>query len=124
MKRTRSFVARCQPGALPLSARRRVPPWAASRSRLGLPATLCAAGLLLLDAIVPDTAAACAVCFGAAQEEAVRGLQAGILLLLGMVALVFAGFGAFLLAARRRIARRAAAQPPAGDALPGGLLSD
>ncbi len=73
----------------------------------------CAAGLLLLGAIIPDTAAACAVCFGAAQEEAVQGLQAGILLLLGMVALVFAGFGAFLLAARRRIRRLAAHSPEA-----------
>ena len=80
----------------------------ACRPGFALPVTLCAAGLLLLDAVNPDTAAACAVCFGAAQSEAVRGLQAGILLLLGMVALVFAGVGAFLLAARRRIRRLAA----------------
>ena len=85
-----------------------------ARPRLPLPATLCGAGLLLLlGAIVPDTAAACAVCLGAAQEEAVQGLQAGILLLLGMVALVFAGFGAFLLAARRRIRRLAINSPEA-----------
>ena len=96
----------------------------ACRPRFALPVTLCVAGFLLLDVLGPDTAAACAVCFGAAQEEAVRGLQAGILLLLGMVALVFAGFGAFLIAAWRRIARRAAAHPAAGDALPGGLPSD
>ena len=74
---------------------------------------LCAAGFLVLGAIVPDNAAACAVCFGAAQEEAVQGLQAGILLLLGMVALVFAGFGAFLFAARRRIRRLATHSPEA-----------
>ena len=80
----------------------------ACRPGLALPVTLCSAGLVLLDAINPDTAAACAVCFGAAQSEAVRGLQAGILLLLGMVMLVFAGVGAFLLAARRRIRRLAA----------------
>ena len=85
----------------------------ACRSRCALPLMLCAAGLLLLDAIRPDTAAACAVCFGAAQEEAVRGLQAGILFLLGMVALVFAGVGAFLLAARRRIRRLALHSPEA-----------
>lgn len=90
------------------------------RSRFTLPVALCAAGFLLVDALAPDTAAACAVCFGAAQEEVVQGLQAGILLLLGMVALVFAGVGAFLLAARRRIARGAAPHPPAGAALPGG----
>ena len=80
----------------------------ACRPGVALPVTLCTAGLLLLDAINPDTAAACAVCFGAAQSEAVRGLQAGILLLLGMVVLVFAGVGAFVLAARRRIRRLAA----------------
>ena len=34
-----------------------------------------------------------------------QGLQAGILLLLGMVGLVFAGMGAFLIAARRRVRR-------------------
>ena len=84
---------------------RRLPP--------ALPVMLCAAGLLLADALNPDTAAACAVCFGAAQEEAVRGLQAGILLLLGMVALVFAGVGAFLLAARRRIRQLAMHTPEA-----------
>ena len=83
------------------------------RSRFTLPVALCAAGFLLLDALAPDSAAACAVCFGAAQEEAVQGLQAGILLLLGMVALVFAGVGAFLLAARRRIRRLALHSPEA-----------
>jgi len=113
MKRLRSFVAPCRPGAAPLPVRRRVAPPGVSRARVGLPVVPCAAGLLLLDAIIPDTAAACAVCFGAAQEEAVQGLQAGILLLLGMVALVFAGVGAFLLAARRRIRRLAINSPEA-----------
>ena len=82
------------------------------RSRLAAAAS-CAAGLLLLGAILPESAAACAVCFGAAQSEAVQGLQAGILLLLGMVALVFAGVGGFLLAARRRIRRLAMNSPEA-----------
>ena len=113
MERMCSFVALFRPGAWPLSVRRRVPPRAASGARRGLPVVPCAAGLLLLGAIVPDTAAACAVCFGAAQEEAVQGLQAGILLLLGMVALVFAGVGAFLIAARRRIRRLAVHSPEA-----------
>ena len=85
----------------------------ACRSSFALPVMLCVAGFLLLDVIGPDTAAACAVCFGAAQEEAVQGLQAGILLLLGMVALVFAGVGAFLIAARRRIRRLAMHSPEA-----------
>ena len=85
----------------------------ACRSSFALPVMLCVAGFLLLDAMGPESAAACAVCFGAAQEEAVQGLQAGILLLLGMVALVFAGVGAFLLAARRRIRRLAVHSPEA-----------
>ena len=74
-------------------------------SRTAPRVAVAAVGLLLLGTIVPATAAACTVCFGAAQSEAVQGLQAGILLLLAMVALVFAGVGAFLLAARRRIRR-------------------
>ena len=86
---------------------------AGRRPRPALPVALCVAGLLLLDALLPDTAAACAVCFGAAQEEAVQGLQAGILLLLGTVVLVFAGVGGFLLAARRRIRRLALHSPEA-----------
>ena len=113
MRRVCSFAAPCRTGAAPLSVRRRAPLPAACRSRRGLPVLLCAAGFLLLGAIIPDTAAACAVCFGAAQEEAVQGLQAGILLLLGMVALVFAGVGAFLLAARRRIRQMAINSPEA-----------
>ena len=79
----------------------------ACRPGLALPVTLCSAGLLLLDAINPDTAAACAVCFGAAQSEAVRGLQAGILLLLGMVVAGVRRCG-------RVPARRAAAHPASG----------
>ena len=63
------------------------------------------AAVWLLAALTPQPAAACAVCFGTADPAAMEGLQAGILLLLGMVALVFAGVGGFLLAARRRIQR-------------------
>ena len=75
------------------------------------PAALAAAALLA--ALAPQPAAACAVCIGAAEPAAMQGLQAGILLLLGMVGLVFAGVGAFLIAARRRIQR--AARPADGD---------
>ena len=55
--------------------------------------------------LAPHPAAACAVCFGAAEGAEAAGLRAGILLLLGMVALVFAGVGGFLVAARRRLQR-------------------
>ena len=63
------------------------------------------AAVWLFAALTPQPAAACAVCFGSADPASLEGLQAGILLLLGMVALVFAGVGGFLLAARRRIQR-------------------
>ena len=87
------------------------------RASRTVPVAVAAAGFLLLGAVAPDTAVACTVCFGATQSEAVQGLQAGILLLLAMVALVFAGVGAFLLAARRRIRRLPAhGDPPLGDA--------
>ena len=68
-----------------------------------LPAAV--AGIWLLHALAPRPAAACAVCFGAADAAAVQGLQAGILLLLAMVGVVFAGVGGFLFAAWRRIQR-------------------
>ena len=68
-----------------------------------LPAAGAAVGLLSLLAAPP--AAACAVCMGAAESASMQGLQAGILLLLGMVGLVFAGVGAFVFAARRRLQR-------------------
>lgn len=77
---------------------RRIP-----RSRYALPAAT--AAVWLFAALTPQPAAACAVCFGTADPASMEGLQAGILLLLGMVALVFAGVGGFLLAARRRIQR-------------------
>lgn len=74
-----------------------------ARRRAALPAAGAAGWLLSVLAAPP--AAACAVCFGAAEPAAMQGLQAGILLLLGMVGLVFAGMGAFLIAARRRVRR-------------------
>ena len=75
----------------------------ACRRLPALPAAV--AGIWLLHALAPRPAAACAVCFGAADAAAVQGLQAGILLLLAMVGVVFAGVGGFLFAAWRRIQR-------------------
>lgn len=74
-----------------------------ARRLAALPAAGAAGWLLSVLAAPP--AAACAVCFGAAEPAAMQGLQAGILLLLAMVGLVFAGMGAFLIAARRRVQR-------------------
>lgn len=83
--------------------------------RGSLPAAGAAVGLLSLLAAPP--AAACAVCMGVADSASMQGLQAGILLLLALVGLVFAGVGAFLLAARRRLRRLRLAGGPA-EALP------
>ena len=65
------------------------------------------AAVLLSAVLAPHPVAACAVCFGAAESETIAGLQAGILLLLVIVGVVFAGVGAFLVAARRRVRRLA-----------------
>ena len=75
----------------------------AAGRRPALPAAGAAVGLLSL--LVAPPAAACAVCMGAAESASMQGLQAGILLLLGMVGLVFAGVGAFVFVARRRLRR-------------------
>ena len=85
---------RVMDGRAPTRRTRRLP---------ALPAAL--AGVWLVAALAPPPAAACAVCFGGADPATMQGLQAGILLLLAMVAVVFAGVGGFLLAARRRIQR-------------------
>lgn len=74
------------------------------RGRGSLPAAAGAAAWLVSLLAAPP-AAACAVCMGAADSASMQGLQAGILLLLALVGLVFAGVGAFLLAARRRLQR-------------------
>ena len=58
-----------------------------------------AAGLL---ALVPAAAEACAVCFGAADSKLTEGMNAGILALLGFVALVQVGFIALFLRFRHR----------------------
>ena len=95
-RRRARAAARWRP--LPAPGWRRIP-----HSLYALPAAT--AAVWLLAALTPQPAAACAVCFGTADPASMEGLQAGILLLLGMVALVFAGVGGFLLAARRRIQR-------------------
>ena len=61
-------------------------------------------GVLLaaLLALVPAAARACAVCFGASDSKLTEGMNAGILALLGFVALVQVGFIALFLRFRHR----------------------
>jgi hypothetical protein len=49
-----------------------------------------------------STLLACAVCFGAADSLQFKGMQVGILVLLGITTCVMAAFGAFFLHLRRR----------------------
>ena len=62
-------------------------------------------GFSILSVLLPRWVSACAVCFGTTEPDILHGLQAAILVLIVMVALVFAGIGGFLLAARHRIRR-------------------
>jgi hypothetical protein len=47
---------------------------------------------------------ACAVCFGASDSLQFKGMQVGILVLLGFTACVLAAFGAFFVYLKRRMA--------------------
>ena len=55
-----------------------------------------------LAALAPAAAEACAVCFGAADSKMTEGMNAGILALLGFVALVQIGFVTMFLHIRHR----------------------
>lgn len=65
-------------------------------------AALRAALTALAAALTPAAARACAVCFGAADSKMTEGMNAGILVLLGFVALVQVGFVAMFLHFRHR----------------------
>ena len=56
----------------------------------------------VLAAVAPSAARACSVCFGAADSKLTEGMNAGILALLGFVALVQVGFIALFLRFRHR----------------------
>ena len=58
-----------------------------------------------LVALMPATARACAVCFGAGASNLTEGMNAGILVLLGFIGLVQVGFVALFLHFRHRSRR-------------------
>jgi hypothetical protein len=51
-----------------------------------------------------STLIACAVCFGASDSLQFKGMQMGILVLLGFTACILGGFAAFFIYLRRRMA--------------------
>ena len=57
---------------------------------------------------VPRTAFACATCFGQSDEPMAKAMNMGILLMLGVVAVVLAGFASFVIYLGRRAGRVAA----------------
>jgi hypothetical protein len=63
-----------------------------------------------------STLLACATCYGAAGSPQAQGFNAGILVLLALVALVLSGVGCFMFTLARRARRAAAATPAPGRA--------
>jgi hypothetical protein len=59
----------------------------------------------LLAALAPTAARACAVCFGGADSSMTEGMNAGILVLLGVIGFVQIGFVALFLRFRHRSKR-------------------
>jgi len=64
-----------------------------------------ATGLAALLVAVPRVALACPVCFGESDSPMAAATNAGIWLMLGVVALMLAGFGTFFIYLMRRAKR-------------------
>jgi hypothetical protein len=67
---------------------------------------------LVLVVLGGDQALGCATCFGQSDSEMAKGMNAGIFVLLGFVALFWAAFGSFFVFIVRR-------SQSTGDVLPG-----
>ena len=67
---------------------------------------LAVAAIVLLTGLVAEAATACAVCFGDADDAMTRGMNNGILTLLGVVGIVQIGFVAMFVSFWRRGKRR------------------
>lgn len=52
--------------------------------------------LMVLTVAAAGRAHACSVCMGAADDTMTRGMQAGIMVLLGIIATVLVGLGGFI----------------------------
>ena len=72
-------------------------------------------------AVAPSSLLACATCYGDPQSSMTKGLNLGILTLLGVTVLVLGGVGAFIFSLARRARRHAVAEftaQPAGSTHP------
>ena len=72
------------------------------RSRLR--STLLVTTVWLVTAVPIETALACSVCFGDPNSDMTKGAKAGVLVLLGVVAVVLAAFGSLAIFWMRRAA--------------------
>ena len=68
-------------------------------------------GLLVLALLaLPESATACTACYGASDSPLAKGMNMGILFLLGVIGSVLVGITAFFIFVARNSARLAAAQ--------------
>lgn len=80
-----------------------------------------AAVLLTLAALaLPRLAAACSTCYGDPDSPMVKGMNAGILVLLGFVGLLYVGFGKVIWDFRKRAKRIAEREAPRLHLIHGG----
>jgi hypothetical protein len=72
----------------------------------------------LLMAAAPQSALACATCFGKSDSDLARAMNWGILSLLAVVVFVLGGIAAFFIYLARRAAMTDGTEPPAPQSLP------
>ena len=72
--------------------------------------TILVALLTLAVLAMPESASACAACYGASDSPLAKGMNMGILFLLGVIGSVLVGITAFFIFVARNSARLAAAQ--------------
>jgi len=89
---------------------------AGTRQQLAAVAVL----LVLALAMAPAPASACATCFGAADSALTRGMNGGILTMLGIIGVVQVGFvalfGSFIVRSRRLSGRESRLRSKSGGA--------
>jgi hypothetical protein len=71
--------------------------------------TMLLALLALVVLALPESASACAACYGASDSPLAKGMNMGILFLLGVIGSVLIGITAFFIFVARNAARLAAA---------------
>jgi hypothetical protein len=78
----------------------------------------CAPLVALALAAAPQSALACATCFGKSDSDLAKAMNWGIVSLLAVVVVVLGGFAAFFVYLARRSAMIAAAEAPEPEPLP------